>query len=388
MNKNLRVTLTTLTAAAIVLLAGLWNPAPAQYLISARGGLVNYTTGPVSYSTSSDPTWRDLPSNLQLSEGDRIKTEDQGKAELLLNPGSYLRIGNGAEVVMLSTELGATAVELLSGSAILEVANLSDGAAISVQTPVTRVQIKKDGLYRIDMASDAITLTVRQGEAYFAKTDGTQEKVKKNKRALIAANEHQIAKLEPNQVDEFDLWSADRAETLVAANQSFIRRMGSWSWPSLSWSAWIYDPFFGFYTFFPWGDGFWSPYGFGYYYPWYPGGYWPGGYWGGGGYPGGRNGTGRPGGIPPTVVGKHPFSVRTSPAREIPDWINGGMKRPSGGFSLPKSGGSVGGPVGGSTSGGHMGGGVRSGGISGGHSGGISGGPVGGAKAGGGHGRH
>lgn len=380
MNKNSRVILMTLATAAIVLLAGLTDPASAQYLISARGGLVNYTTGPVSFSTSSDPTWRDVPANLQLNEGDRIKTEGRGKAELLLNPGSYLRIGNGAEVVMLSTNLGATSFELLSGSAILEVGNLSDGAAIALQTPVTRVHIKKAGLYRIDVASDAITLTVRHGEASFVKADGTLEKLKKNKRALITANEHQIAKFEPAQADEFDLWSADRAELLVAANQSFIRRMGSWRWPNLLWSAWIYDPFFGCYTFFPWGAGFWSPYGFGFYYPWYPGGYWTGG-----GYSGG--GSGGSGGGPPSAAGKHPFSVRTTLAKERDVFFGRGTnvstERPSGGLSIHKSG-SLGGPADGRYSGGYTGGGVKSGGMSGGHLGGISGGHVGGAKASGG----
>jgi hypothetical protein len=249
------------------------SPVSAQYAISARAGLVNYTTGPVSFSSSSDPTWREIPNHLQLEANDRIKTESWAKAEILLNPGSYMRLGNIAEVAVVSTDLSATVLQLLSGSAVLEAGNLADGATITVRTPFSQVQIKKDGLYRIDVASDAMTLSVRQGEASIAKPDGAQEKIKKNKRVLVTANEWQMAKLDPNQSDEVDLWSADRAELLLAANQSFIRRMGSWSWPSLSWSAWVFDPFFGCYTFFPWGSGFESVYGYGSYWPWWGRGY-------------------------------------------------------------------------------------------------------------------
>jgi len=356
MNKNLRISLTSLAAATIVLLAGLGNPASAQYVISARAGLVNYTTGPVSYSRSSDPTWREIPSHLQLQEGDRLKTESWGKAELLLNPGTYLRIGGSAEVVVLSTDLTATAVELRSGSAIVEVGQVPDEATITVQTPFSRVQIKKDGVYRIDLASDAMTLTVRHGEAYFLQSDGKFKKVKKNKTVLITAHDSQIARFDSSFADEFDLWSADRAELLLAANQSFVRRMGSWSWPSLYWNAWVYDPFFGCYTFFPWRSGFWSPYGFGYYYPWYPSGNWSGG----GSFPLGRGDAPR-GGAPPSTPHKPGLVDKPVEAGQIGLRYGGrttaGKAHTSaGGFSNPGSIGSPKGSLGAGSSGGRVGG--------------------------------
>lgn len=276
MGKNIGLNLTML-AAMLLRLLGLPGLAAAQYVISARAGLVNYTTGPVSYSSRDDSAWTEVTGHLQLNEGDRLKTEAWGKAEILLAPGSFLRIANGAQVRLLSSALEATVVELLSGSAIVEAGHVAEGATITVQTPYSRVLINKAGLYRIDLVSDAMTLTVRSGAAYFSQPDGSLKKVKKNRTVLVTESSYQIAKFNQDAMDEFDLWSADRAELLLAANHSFLRRAQSWTWPRLAWNAWVYDPFFGCYTFFPWGIGFWSPYGYGYYWPWYPGGSWAGG---------------------------------------------------------------------------------------------------------------
>jgi len=388
MNRNSRIILTIPVAVAMVLLVGVVCPASAQYVISARGGLVNHTTGPVSYNTVSDPTWRDVPGQLQLDEGDRIKTESWGRAEMLLNPGSYLRIGNGAEMAMLSTELGATAVELVSGSVVLEVGDLKGGGVIRVQTHITNVRIKKDGLYRLDVESDAITLTVRHGEAFFLRADGKLEKVKKGKRVLITSNDYRIARLDTDRVDEFDLWSADRAEMLMAANQSLIRRMGWRSWPGLAWSAWVFDPFYGCYTFFPWGHGFRSVYGHGYYNPWYPYGNWGGDYG-----PGGPAGPRGPGDKPPARPAKPSYGDRANVGKPVNGPVgtggDGSFGRQPGSFPKHGSTGSSSGSIGGAPPMGHAGNGTRGGGNVGGRMGSAPNGPVsGGVKSGGKNGKH
>jgi hypothetical protein len=282
MKKYLKVILTVMAAASVVIIAGGRTPASAQYVVSARAGLVNYTSGSVTYNSSTDPSWREIPTHLQLDEGDRIRTGERGKAEILLNPGSYLRLANSAELIVHQTSLVRMGFELLSGSAVLEVGNLGDESEIRINTPYSVVKIEDEGLYRLDVASGAMTLAVRQGKAFFLQPDGSFKKVKKGKRVLIPADGRpEIASLDKNFMDDFDLWSADRAEMLLAANQSYIRRYGL-SGPSVLWNAWVFDPFFGCYTFLPWGYYFGSPYGYGFYYPYYGRGYYSGGYWSGG----------------------------------------------------------------------------------------------------------
>jgi uncharacterized membrane protein YgcG len=381
MKRLSKVLLTVLGATAVMLVAGTHTTASAQYVVSARAGLVNYTSGSVTYSTSADPSWREVPSRLQLEEGDRIRTDERGRAEILLNPGSYLRISRGAELILHRTGLTRIGLELVSGSAILEIGNLPDEAEIRLSTPYSVVKIEDVGLYRIDIGSGAMTLAVREGKASYLEPDGSFKKVKDGKVALIGADaEAQIAKLDKRFLDDFDLWSADRAEMLLAANQSYTRRYG-WRGYSLFWNAWVFDPFFGYYTFLPWGRYFWSPYGYGYYCPYYGGGYY-------GGLPGPPTRT-LPGGGSP-VRGNPPGGE--SPNREkfhgrVRDW-GGPIQSEKGGtvvsrpmepmptYSKPSWGSS-------NSSSGQLGGGApRSGGYGGGYSGGghSGGGHIGGGS--------
>jgi hypothetical protein len=69
----------------------------------------------------------------------------------------------------------------------------------------------------------------------------------------------QLAKVDKDAVDEFDSWSFNRAETLMAANYSALRRSSLRSAFTL---GWYFDPFFNCYTFIPGGGLYFSPYGF------------------------------------------------------------------------------------------------------------------------------
>ena len=95
--------------------------------------------------------------------------------------------------------------------------------------------------------------------------------------------------LEPNEQDEFDLWSKKRAETLARANQKisgrtvngYLASMSPFEWAFSAanpWGLWTYSPLARCYTFMPFRWGWSSPYGNNY------GNYFYGGYYGGGYY--------------------------------------------------------------------------------------------------------
>ena len=94
-----------------------------------------------------------------------------------------------------------------------------------------------------------------------------------------------VTKFDKKQQDSFDLWSEQRAETLVAANRrlsnsAIARSYANYSSTEFGWrrgyrssGLWIYDPLFRGRTFFPFYTGWSSPYGHGYShgfgFPWY-----------------------------------------------------------------------------------------------------------------------
>jgi hypothetical protein len=77
-----------------------------QLIISAKAGLVNYVEG---------------PSNVRLHEqverGTTVETGSGGHVELLLNPGTFLRMDENSSVKFESIELSDIAIHVVSGTA-------------------------------------------------------------------------------------------------------------------------------------------------------------------------------------------------------------------------------------------------------------------------------
>ena len=99
-------------AAAVLSLATLSIPATAA--VSPRPGVVNYVEGN-ALSIAALSAARDVGTAV-LDQNQRLTTGD-GKVEILLTPGVFLRVNNNSEVRMVSTRLTDTSVELLRGEA-------------------------------------------------------------------------------------------------------------------------------------------------------------------------------------------------------------------------------------------------------------------------------
>jgi uncharacterized membrane protein YgcG len=306
-----------------------------KFVISARAGGINAVTGGASVTSRNDTGWQQLMITDDLSSGDRVRTAFDGRVEILLNPGSYLRLGGNSEVELLDNSLASLEVKLLRGTAIVE-ATGADGLElnIGISTPHTRLAIVRQGLYRLNVVpEDATELIVRKGRVILS---DTQTKVKGGNKIVFSATNVSIAKLtkeekKRNDKDEVEVWSKDRAETLAKANRKITDRMltSAFSTSSNPWEPlrpygrtfgiWFFNPNAGCYTFLPFYYGFGSPYGSSYttsiYSPYpnrtygYPqtgnnGAGGSGGSNGGGSYPpaagGGSNGGGRP--APPPVI--------------------------------------------------------------------------------------
>src|SRR5688572_24756903 len=156
-----------------------------------------------------------------LNSGDRVQTDYDGRVEILLNPGSYLRVGGNSEVELLDNSLANLEIRLWRGTAIVE-ATGADGLElnIGISTPHTRVAIVRQGLYRLHVVpNDATELIVRKGRVILS---DSQTKVKGGNKIVFSATNTTVAKLtkdEKKQKDDVEVWSKQRAETLAKANR-------------------------------------------------------------------------------------------------------------------------------------------------------------------------
>src|SRR5215813_3877296 len=218
-----------LTVPVSFLLAlGLGIIANAQYLISTKAGFVNRVEGEV-YVLRADGEGDEkgrASLGTQMRAGDRLSVAANGFAEALLNPGSYLRLSENTEVRAVSVDLNSVRFELIKGSVIAEIGQIDKKTPIELITPNGALTIAKAGLYRIDVKEASTQVAVRQGEIQLGTSSDLAArdlpKIKSGKVATLTGSDQSVhsdvAKLDKDAIDKFDMWSFDRAQALTAAN--------------------------------------------------------------------------------------------------------------------------------------------------------------------------
>ena len=302
-----------------------------RFGISAKAGGVNAVTGRVRVTREGQQP-QVLTSTDNLTAGETVTTGLSSNAEILLNPGSYLRLGEDSEFQFEDISLDQLRLRLMKGSAIIEATGIADmDLGIKVSTAHGEFTIVRSGVYRVNVRPDSAEMAVRKGRASFgsSKTDI----VKGGKVVTLTNGIATVAKLNKDK-DAFDSWSKQRAELLARANARLMNRTfngylasfsgwDSWYWGPRRFGLWTYSPRAGCYTFLPFHYGWSSPYGHG-----YGSYYWRGGCCNGPGgnptvnnqipggsvttVPGGTPG-GNPSGTPPPFTGGTPTPTSNSP---------------------------------------------------------------------------
>ncbi|MEP6705710.1 MAG: FecR domain-containing protein, partial [Acidobacteriota bacterium] len=242
-----------------------------RYLISAKAGGVNFVEGPVTVVRKGG-TRRNLVKGDGLEIGDRVSTAANGKAEILLNPGSYLRLGGNSTFEFKTTSLDDLRLDLESGSAILEVFAARE-FKVSVRTPKIKYVFLETGVYRIDVpTANEARLEVWRG---FAVVGASEVPVKSGKIASTTGRANvSVAKFDRDEKDSLDVWSKARSKELSKLSArlrrddlrtELMRTFLGRRWNMFnSFGLWVFDPVFSAYCFLPFGYGWNSPYGFGY----------------------------------------------------------------------------------------------------------------------------
>ncbi len=241
-------------AAAVVMLGAAGTQLSAQSVISARAGLVNYTEGQVLLNgKATQPKRGVFP---QMQKRDTLQT-DRGRAEVLLNPGAFLRVGRDSSVRLLSNEITDSRVELLTGTLILEAAEVRKDTAVALQYGDTTISIRKRGVYRLD--SSPAAFRVFDGKAIVASGG---ERIEAGKGRMVSLQDTlALAKFNRKQPDTLDTWSRNRAAYLANVNLStagaMMRRDGGWLC-----SGWCLNSLLGIVTYIPVSGMYFSPYGY------------------------------------------------------------------------------------------------------------------------------
>jgi hypothetical protein len=301
-------------ASAVISVAMAGAICSAQSVTSAHSGTLHYFEGDVSIDGAQ----------IQSRMGKFPEVKEQsvlstalGRAEVLLTPGVFLRLGENSSIRMVDNRLVSTRVDVLSGNVILE----SDDPQMDLKdSPVVllykdyEIRMRKHGLAELN--ADPGQLKVFNGEALVQVSAGSAPNntvVVREGRLMPFTAALLTEKFDSKVGDDLYLWARDRSQNLSAANMSSARTLNSNSFGSGYGSGygsgfgslggglggrnggWYYNPYFDMFTFVPGTGTMWNPFGYGFYSPWSINNYYtPTSYWYGGAGGVGQSASGRP----------------------------------------------------------------------------------------------
>jgi hypothetical protein len=199
---------------------------------------------------------------------DQVLATEDGRAEILLTPGVFLRLPENSSARMISNSLADTRLEIVSGSALLEVGQLLRNNAIAIEVRGVEIALPKQGLYRID--TDPARLRVYDGEARVTAASGKID-VKRGREVALDEPTLEARNFDAKSTDPFYRWSARRSEYVAAANVISARTASnsgySSGFASGGYGSWAYNPWVGMFTYLPASGIYWSPFGSPFYSP-------------------------------------------------------------------------------------------------------------------------
>ena len=248
---------------ALAAMAGAMLPSSAQSVISTHSGTLYFFEGAVFIGEQQvEQKFAQFP---DIGEGRQLWTKD-GRAEVLLTPGVFLRVNKNSAIRLDSNQLSNTRVALLDGSAILEVREIAPNTTVTLTYKNWQLQGAQRGVYRID--TNPAQLRVYSGEIKVCAA-GSQDGVTVRDGEELPFAPVLVTEQTPSAPpDDFKNWAMGRSMAIASDNATaagIIDDPGQMS-------ADASDPSAGGFTYFPmtgvpslgvgapYGVSFWSPY--------------------------------------------------------------------------------------------------------------------------------
>ncbi len=188
-------------------------PAGAQSVISTHAGVIHFFEGNVYLGDQA------LESHLgkypAIPQGAELRTAD-GRAEVLLTPGVFLRMGGQTTIRMVASDLADTQVELRTGSVVVDSGEPNPNTSVTVVYKDWKVHFVQKGVYRID--ADPPRLSVQQGQAEVSSGAGGQPVTAEQGMTLPFAGVLVTERLSDPGKDALNDWSNGRSDSINADN--------------------------------------------------------------------------------------------------------------------------------------------------------------------------
>ena len=183
-----------------------------------RHGRIRYVEGGVSIQRAAEPGAEEAQTNVPFLPGDRIWTDERGRAEFQFDSGAFLRLDNGTKLDYLDNPGDRVVLRLWSGGLYVHEVGGGD-LDFEIETPGGVVTTRGRGVYRIDARSGETRLSVYEGEATLQ--GGRGARIREGER--VYARDGEVVRgpmaFDASDADDFAMWAGERQEGVRYARQ-------------------------------------------------------------------------------------------------------------------------------------------------------------------------
>jgi hypothetical protein len=182
-----------------------------------QAGRLSAVKGEVSFQQAGGDQWIKARRNMPLGPGDRIYTDEKGRAEVQIGE-TYLRVGPNTDVTLQSATPADLTFALAQGSAHVHAMGLWEGQAVYVNTPAGSVTLNTASQVRVDVYPEqqaAIFTDLVNNMQVTGAGDYSQWIEPGQALELSGSNPPAPQWLGPAEQDELDKWSHKRDRDLA-----------------------------------------------------------------------------------------------------------------------------------------------------------------------------
>jgi len=232
-------------------------------------GMLNYVDGQATIA--GQPVNKNAAGSAQLQAGQILATQN-GRAEVLLNPGAILRLDGNSALLMNSPDLADTTLTIEGGRAMVEADEILKANHIAINVGPASIRLMTKGLYDFDAMTGQIRVFDGRAEVVVG---GKTFTVQGGHEFDLHADKLKARGFDKTAFeDNFYRWGSLRSSYLAEANADAARGFAQGYYgPGYGYSAgfygpsWFWDPYFSAYTWLPYDGIFYSPFGWGFYSP-------------------------------------------------------------------------------------------------------------------------
>jgi hypothetical protein len=182
-----------------------------------EAGRISYISGNVSIQPATADQWGQAYPNLPVGPGDRIFTDNDGRAEIQIGR-TYVRVGPNSDVTLVDDNQFNINFGVAQGSIRLHSFGLWPRQLVDVSTPNGNAEFGEQGDLRVDvMPTDGATVFTNLGQFADITGAGDYRQQLDYGQSLEVAGTNPVYPqwLQPAGPDQLDSWSQDRDQRLT-----------------------------------------------------------------------------------------------------------------------------------------------------------------------------